>query len=1048
MNVRSILWSMALLLPVGLWSQSSNHPDLKPFENVEAYTYVGDESLSAEAFLQKFWSHLGLGLDDDLVLKRVSYGPDGSEHLHYNQTYKGHFILAGELKLHLRNGAVYFVNGRVVRNLQRNPQPQLSETEAFRLALSYFPASVYAWEAHQKERPKGKLYWADHKFSQKASKHRLTYRFDIHSYGPEERNWVYIDAETGNLELAHSRIHTSDTGTAVTKYSGTRTIYTSFNTDSSKYVLHDSLTGGGIYTYNMEKRTNKATAVDFYDDDNYWNNFNANIDEVAGDAHWGTERVYHYFKDHYNRLSYDDSNSALISYVHFDSNYVNAFWNGEHMTYGDGNGNASTPLISLDVVAHEIAHGVTSNSAELIYMEEPGALNESFSDIFGAAIEFAYDSAGGDWKIGEDFLNTGNGIRNMRRPELFNHPKTYLGTDWGRGFFFDNGWVHFNSGVQNFWYYLLTDGDTGVNDNGNAYDIEGIGYQKAADIAYYNLTNYLGVWSDHDDARAGAIMAALDEFGACSNEYIQTINAWYAAGVGEPIGSIDISLDALEFPARDCHLSSSEQVIFVVRNNSCSQSIPAGASLNLSYSINQGPVQNMTTTLSNALAAGSVLYISHNSTADLSAVGNYDFNASVSYAPDTLNYNNSIEQRVRQETYQNSEWKLTQVINPVSSCELDANTLIQMEAVFLGCDSLSAGTSIDLDYSANGSNASTLSSTLAQMVYYGDTVILDFVSSEDLSARGLYNFNFTLNYPGDPNPGNNRIFNHQVLKPYELLGGKISFEDFAYTDSLIIRQGLNNGSRRNSVSSLGNRGFEIVGGPLVNYPDSFSVPRSDSEVWTVNPTFQSTYCTCVDASTESSLSLNFDLRQSYTNLIRRMRSQPSNTPYSSSLRVMVDGNPVSSTFIAQSFNADTFQLRTVNLDTYAGQYFELCFATHLMVDARTNNVTGDGDIINLDNIYLSNTPVGLKETTVTEAMELYPNPSPGAFRLKWSDALAGSYDLMIMDSQGRIVDRRRIETQAGAQEWNFETDLSNGLYFVQVNTPDGAVLTKDLLIQH
>lgn len=1048
MNVRSILWSMALLLPLGLWSQSSNHPDLKPFENVEAYTYVGDEALSAEAFLQKFWIELGLGADDDLVLKRVSYGTDGSQHLHYNQTYKGHFILAGELKLHLRNGAVYFVNGRIVQNLQRNPQPQLSETEAFRLALSYFPASVYAWEAHQEPRPTGELYWTDHKFSQEASNHRLTYRFDIHSYGPEERNWVYIDAETGNLELAHSRIHTSDTGTAVTKYSGTRTIYTSFDSDSSKYVLHDSLTGGGIFTYNMEKRTNKATAVDFYDDDNYWNNFNANFDEVAGDAHWGTERVYHYFKDHYNRLSYDDQNSPLESYVHFDSNYVNAFWNGSHMTYGDGNGNASTPLISLDVVAHEIAHGVTSNSAQLIYMGEPGALNESFSDIFGAAIEFAYDSAGGDWKIGEDFLNTGNGIRNMRRPDLFNHPNTYLGTDWGTGLFFDNGWVHFNSGVQNYWYYLLSDGDTGVNDNGDAYDIEGLGYQKAADVAYHNLINYLGVWSNHDQARAYAMQSAIDLYGACTNEYIQTTNAWYAVGVGEPTGAVDISLDGLEIPARDCHLSATEQVIFIVRNNSCSQSIPAGATLNLSYSINQGPLQSMSSTLTNALPADSLIYIVHNTTADLSAVGNYDIAASVTYSMDTLNYNNSVEQRVRQETYQNAEWKLIQVINPVSSCELDVNTLIQLEAVFFGCDSLQSGTSLDLDYSTNGTSGPTLTYALPQTVHYGDTLILDFMSSEDLSARGTYNFNFTLNYPGDPTTTNNRIFNHQVLKPYELLGGKISFEDFSYADSLIVRQGLYNGSRRNGVSSLGNRGFEIVGGPLVNFADPFDVPRNDSIVWEVNPDFQSTYCTCVDASAESSLSLNFDLRQSYTSLIRRMRSEPNNTPHSSSLRILANGTPVSGTFLAQSLNTDTFQLRTVNLDAYAGQYFELCFATHLMVDARTNNVTGDGDVINLDNIYLSNTPVGLVENLLQDEMELYPNPSRGAFRIQWSEAMAGSYELMILDSQGRIVERRRIETQEGAQEWNFQTELSNGLYFVQLTKPDGAVLTKDLLIQH
>ena len=1049
MNVRFTLWAILVFTSLGLYAQNESSTDLIALENEDWYRYQGTEKLNAEAFLQAYKTQMGFAPNNQLELKRVSYGPNGTEHLHYQQYSQSVPVEAGELILHLRDGAVYAANGEIVKSLTKEAQSNLEENEAFRLALSYFPAEQYRWELESKNRPQGELFWVDPKFSKVGGEYHLCWRFDIHSAYPEDRNWVYIDAQNGNLELALSRIHPHDTGTAKTKYSGTRTVYTSFSPDSGQYILHDSLTGGGIFTYNMEMRTNKSTAIDFYDADNYWNNFNPQFDEVAGDAHWGTERVYRYFKDHYNRQSYDDQNSPLFSYVHYDSNYVNAFWNGQEMTYGDGNGNAATPLISLDVVAHEITHGITEYTANLIYQGEAGALNESFSDIFGAAVEFAYDSAGGDWKMGEDFLNTGNGLRNMKNPGLFSHPHTYKGTNWGQGLFFDNGYVHSNSGVQNFWYYLLSDGDSGINDLGDRYVIEGLGFQAAADIAYHNLDNYLTRFSDHQDARMGAMQSAIDLYGACSNEYIQTTNAWYAVGVGEPTGSIDLSVDDILLPNRDCGLTTNEDIIIVLRNNSCSQSIPAGASINFSYSVNNGPLQTSMSTLTSALPADSIIYLQHSQTADLSQAGAYDIFASVSYSNDTLNYNNFVEKRVVHESYQNAEWKLLQVIAPISSCELGDSTTIQLSAVFLGCDSLIGGTAINLDYSSSTSGNQSISGSLPYTVHYGDTLTLDFLTNEDLSARGAYTFNFTLNFPGDPSVGNNRIFNHRVLKPYELLGGKIGFEDFAYTDSLIVREGQNNGSRRNSVASVGNRGLEIVGGPLVNYPDPFEVPRSDTAVWQVNPSFRSSYCTCVDASSESSLQLNFDLQQAYTRLIRRLRSEPSNSPYTSSLRVLVNGDQVSPTFIPQSLDNDTFQSQVVNLNAYAGQYFELCFESHLLVDERTNSVTNDGDIINLDNIYLSEATVGLREQIANESssFSLYPNPNKGQFRLHWAKAEKGEYHLMVQDAQGRILARRNIETESGEQAWDFEMHLPQGLYFIQVQKPDGSAVSEEMLIQ-
>ncbi|QNR25645.1 M4 family metallopeptidase [Croceimicrobium hydrocarbonivorans] len=1048
MNVRLRMACLLFGMSFGLYAQQVNSTGLQEMETAGWYRYTGSQSLSAEAFIEQYHQQLGLGEKDRLELQRVSYGKDGSEHRHYQQLHQGIPVEAGELIIHLRNNAVYLANGEIVSDLNLNPEASISESQALQYALNYFPAQIFAWEAKGEARPQGNLVILNKNFSKEAQQYQLSWKFDVYSYEPYDRNWVYINAQNGSLSHSLSRIHSQDTGTARTKYSGTRSIYTSYDSDSALYVLHDSLTGGGIYTFNMQKRTNKGTAIDFYDDDNYWNNFNANFDEAATDAHWGAERVYSYFKQHYNRFSYDDQNSPLNSFVHYDSNYVNAFWNGQEMTYGDGNGVASTPLISLDVVAHEITHGITEYTANLIYQGESGALNESFSDIFGAAIEFAYDSAGGDWKMGEDFLNTGNGLRNLRNPAQFNHPNTYKGNNWGQGLFFDNGYVHSNSGVQNFWYYLLSDGDSGVNDNNDRYDIEGLGYQAAADIAYHNLDNYLTRFSDHFDARMGAMQSAIDLYGACSNEYIQTTNAWYAVGVGEPTGDYDLSLDALVLPERDCSLGAAEDVIFVIRNNSCAQSITAGTAINLSYSINGGLLQTMSTVISNTLLPDSVAYIVHSQTADLSQTGNYDFFASISTSSDSLTYNNTYEQRVRQESYQNAEWKLLEVLNPISGCELNDSTNISLAAVFLGCDSLAVGTNISLDYSLSGTASQNIGTSLSRSVHYGDTLILDFPTNLNMDARGAYTLTLNLVYSGDPTLNNNRIVNYRVLKPYELLGGKIGFEDFAYADSLLIRHGNNSSSRRNSVASTGNRGLEIVGGPLVNYSDPFEVPRNDTAVWQVNPSFRSTYCTCVDARQEGALQLNFDLQQAYTRLIRRLRSEPSNSAYTSSLRVLANGQPVSGTFIASNPDGDGFQSQIVNLDDFAGQYFELCFETHLLVDKRTNSVTNDGDIINLDNIYLGSSGIGLKEPKVASfSFALYPNPHNGDFNIRLEKASAGTYELEVQDFQGRVISKRSIQTQAGDQNWNFSTDLAAGTYFVLLRSPEGKQYAQRMIIQ-
>jgi hypothetical protein len=167
----------------------------------------------------------------------------------------------------------------------------------------------------------------------------------------------------------------------------------------------------------------------------------------------------------------------------------------------------------------------------LVYAGESGALNESFSDIFGEMIE-NYVAGPNDWLMGED--RTDGAIRDMSDPNDFSDPDTYLGTFWKNtcGGCSDNGGVHSNSGVQNYWFYLVAVGGSGTNDNGDDFNVTGIGRTAASAIAFRNQTVKLTTNSDYAAARAGAIEAAEDLYGPCSNEVKQVTNAWYAVGVG------------------------------------------------------------------------------------------------------------------------------------------------------------------------------------------------------------------------------------------------------------------------------------------------------------------------------------------------------------------------------------------------------------------------------------------------------------------------------------------------------------------------------------
>ena len=459
----------------------------------------------------------------------------GYIHSKNQQYYNNIKVEFGTVTLHSISGMVASISSEFYKIVDLSTEPTISNIQAFNKAVSHTGATAYLWEDEEESneigysKPEGELLIVP-VFEGRTAVMKLAYKFDIYVTDPIYRADVYIDAQTGEFILENKKIHHNDIpASGASLYNGN----VSFTADdtSGPYRLRQTADGNGIETYDMNNGTNYSNASDITSGSTSFN------DPTGVQAHYGAEQTHKYFSGNHGRNSYDNSGTTIKSYVSYNSNYVNAFWNGSVMTYGDGDGVNYGPLVSLDIVGHEITHGVTEYAANLVYSYESGALNESFSDIFGEAIE-QYATGANDWLMGDQIGAGGSGgaLRSMSDPNAKGDPDTYLGDLWysGSG---DSGGVHYNSGVQNFWFYLLTEGGNGTNDNGDSYAVSSVGMDKAGAIAYRNLSVYLGANSQYIDARTGAIQAAIDLYGADSAEEIATTNAWHAVGVGGAYGA-------------------------------------------------------------------------------------------------------------------------------------------------------------------------------------------------------------------------------------------------------------------------------------------------------------------------------------------------------------------------------------------------------------------------------------------------------------------------------------------------------------------------------
>jgi Zn-dependent metalloprotease len=308
----------------------------------------------------------------------------------------------------------------------------------------------------------------------------------------------------------------------------------------NKNVKIDTTQGGSGYqlidpSHGNGQTTNLNHAQDgngdvFSNSSNTWGSGDNSDPASAGvDSHSGAALTWDFYKDTENRTGIFGDGRGVLSRDHYGDNYVNAFWDGQQMTYGDGQNNAN-PLTELDVSGHEMSHGVSGALVNWNDQGSTGGLNEGTSDIFGTMVEFHANLASDtpDYTIGELINLRGDGkpLRYMYQPSLDGQsPDCYDS---------NNGSLdpHYALGPLTHWFFLLAEGsgDTkwGNSPTCNNSTLKGIGRDKAAKIWYQTLASHANANEDYTSARTDSIAAANDLFGANSAEATAVGAAWDA----------------------------------------------------------------------------------------------------------------------------------------------------------------------------------------------------------------------------------------------------------------------------------------------------------------------------------------------------------------------------------------------------------------------------------------------------------------------------------------------------------------------------------------
>ncbi len=494
---------------------------------------------------------------NELALRtsRVDTVLEGRTHERYDQYVGGVRVFGGDVARQTSRGVTESVFGTLYTDLPTNLTPKLSATDAGLL----FAALSDNGEASTARVPELLILPRDE------GGYTLVWRQHVWRDG----GWwnTFLDSTTGESVLEYNDLQTQSAVGAGTGVMGDRKKI-STRALGGRFVADDQLRPPVLITYDMKGNPFRAelyldgrylpSSSDVASDtDNTWTD-GANVD-----AHVHLGWTYDYYFKRFGRRGLDDRDAPIYALTHpvrrsditslpdsiIGKYMLNAFWCGEcgparrgAMVFGEGlpEGYVTTATGqywdyvagALDVVAHELTHALTDFSSKLIYRNESGALNESFSDVLGTSAEFFHGGLGvhsrpADYLIGEDVVRPG-GLRSLADPGAYGHPDHYSRRYRGSG---DGGGVHINSGIPNHSFYLAIEG--GVNRT-SGLSVQGIGAanrEQIEKVSYRAFVQLLPSNATFRIARAATIQSARDLYGVGSPAERAVTEAWTAVGV-------------------------------------------------------------------------------------------------------------------------------------------------------------------------------------------------------------------------------------------------------------------------------------------------------------------------------------------------------------------------------------------------------------------------------------------------------------------------------------------------------------------------------------
>jgi len=462
-----------------------------------------------------------------LTLKRAMSDARGKHHYLFQQHVKGVPVRGAQVLAHFDSaGGLYSMTTRVEAiPADFDTTPLVSADTAAIKTREQFQSVRVTQRAPRLEIRKS------------AGRYRLAY--SVESMVDGIHRWqTVLDANSGRVLSHYLDNREADVAASGTDLGGDVRAFTAWESAGLNYMIdvttpvlagdEDPLNvasdSGDTYVFDLAN-SEGTTILDVTSSD-----ANAGWDSAAVSAIHNGQAAYTYFRDQHGHNGIDNNNANIVLGVHFGVAYENAFWNGTAMIFGDGGATLANLAGCKDVIGHEMSHGVIEATANLVYENQSGALNESLADFFGAMIE------GNNWLLGEDCTNVAPGfLRNIANPHegLDSQPAhmsefVYMPNTPDTDF----GGVHVNSGIPNRAAYLLVEGLT-TEGIGNS-----IGRTKAEALYFRTLSTYLIASSQFIDLRRGMLLSAADLYPADSAVIDAITAAFDAVGIVEGAGGM------------------------------------------------------------------------------------------------------------------------------------------------------------------------------------------------------------------------------------------------------------------------------------------------------------------------------------------------------------------------------------------------------------------------------------------------------------------------------------------------------------------------------